>query len=124
MRSVRFLLLPVLLLVLMIACVVPAFADAGFDAFWLKFKTAVAKKDKTAVASMTKLPYLLDSKKLNKEQFIAKYDLLFPKVTAICFAKAKPTADQGNYFVFCGEQIYCFNKEKDKWLFTEIGAND
>lgn len=112
------------LLVPTIGCASPAFAEPSFDAFWTKFKAAVAKKDKAAVASMTRLPYLYDSKKLDKEQFIAKYDLLFPKETATCFSKAKPTADKEDYFVFCGEQIYCFNKEKDKWLFTEIGVND
>jgi|AGTN01.1.fsa_nt_gi hypothetical protein len=108
----------------MIGCASPVSADASFDAFWTKFKAAVVKKDKAAVASMTKLPYLFDSKKLNKEQFIAKYNLLFPKATVTCFAKAKPIVDQDNYLVFCGEQIYCFGKEKDKWFFTEIGVND
>ncbi|MBX9669187.1 MAG: hypothetical protein K2X93_16300 [Candidatus Obscuribacterales bacterium] len=120
MRTIALLLVPVLLLGL----ASPAFADVGFDAFWAKFKTAVGKKDKDVVASMTKLPYLFDSKQLNKAQFIAKYDALFPKSVVKCFAKAKPSVDRGSYFVFCGESIYFFNKEKDKWLFTEIGVND
>lgn len=102
----------------------PAFADAGFSEFWAKFKTAVAQRDKAAVAAMTKLPYALESKQLNSAQFIANYDQLFPKATMKCFAKAKPVADKDNYFVFCGEQIYCFNKVQGKWMFTEIGAND
>ncbi len=120
MRTIAFLLVPVLLLGL----AAPACADAGFEAFWTKFKTAVAKKDKDAVASMTKLPYLFDSKQLDKAQFIAKYDALFPKSVGKCFARAKPLADRSSYLVFCGESIYYFNKEKDKWLFTEIGVND
>lgn len=122
MKKTRISLLLVTLL--MMGCAAPAFADAGFDAFWVKFKTAITKKDKAAVASMTKLPYLLDSKQLNKEQFIANYDKIFAKNIAKCFAKAKPESDKGNYLVFCGEEIYYFNKEKDKWLFTEIGVND
>lgn len=99
-------------------------ADSSFTAFWTKFKAAVAKRDKVAVAAMTKLPYLLDSKNLNKQQFIAKYDLLFPKGTATCFGKQKPVKDRESYFVFCGEQIYIFNQEKGQWLFAEIGVND
>lgn len=121
LNSIRFKILPIAML---LVCTAPAWSDASFDAFWLKFKTAVAKKDKESIASMTKLPYLLDSKQLNKAQFIAKCDELFPKSTVSCFTKAKPIVDQGNYLVFCGEQIYCFNKVNGKWMFTEIGVND
>lgn len=120
LRRFSFLLAPLLT----VACTVSVFADASFDAFWSKFKTAVAKKDKKAVASMTKLPYSLDFKQLNQAQFIAHYDQIISKGTVKCFARAKPVMDKGNYFVNCGEQIFCFNKEKDKWLFTEIGVND
>jgi hypothetical protein len=98
--------------------------DPQFKEFWTKFKTAVAKNDKQAVAAMTKLPYLLDSKKLDKTQFVAKYNLLFPKGTAACFAKEKPGRDQALYEVFCGEQIYIFEKVNGKWMFSEIGVND
>lgn len=108
----------------MLFSALPVFADASFDAFWAKFKAAVATKDKAAVASMTKLPYAMESKQLNSAQFIANYDQVFPKATMKCFAKAKPVADKDNYFVFCGESIYCFNKVQGKWMFTEIGAND
>ena len=66
----------------------------------------------------------MESKQLNSAQFIANYDQVFPKATIKCFAKAKPVADKDNYFVFCGEQIYCFNKVQGKWMFTEIGVND
>ncbi|MBK7747466.1 MAG: hypothetical protein IPP57_14340 [Candidatus Obscuribacter sp.] len=118
--SICLLLLPLT----MIFGTLPAFADASFDAFFVKFKASVVKRDKAAVASMTKLPYLLDTKQLNKEQFIAKYDQLFPKATVKCFAKAKAIADQGSYLVFCGDDIYYFNKEKGTWQFTEIGVND
>lgn len=105
--------------------VVPALADAQFDAFYTKFKTAVIKNDKETVASLTKLPYLLNNKALNKQQFIAKYNLLFPKSTVACFKKEKPVAGgQTDYEVFCGEEIFVFEKVNGKWLFTEIGAND
>jgi hypothetical protein len=99
-------------------------ADPQFDAFWAKFKTAIAKNDKQAVVSMTKTPYMLDGKMLNKQQLLAKYNLLFPKGTAQCFKKEKPLHDQGVYEVFCGEQIYIFSRVNGKWMFTEIGVND
>lgn len=101
-----------------------AFADASFDAFWTKFKTAVVKKDKSAVASMTKFPCLLDSDQLNKAQFFAKYDQIFDKSTVGCFAKAKPMQDKGSYLIFCGEEIYYFSKVNGSWMLTENGVND
>ena len=73
---------------------------------------------------MTKLPYLHESKMLNKQQFVAKFDSVFPKSVSACFKKQKPVLDRDNYFVFCGEAIYCFNKVNGKWMFTEIGVND
>jgi hypothetical protein len=111
-------------LVLVLFTCAPTLANSAFDTFWLKFKTAVSKKDKNAVAAMTKLPYMLDSKQLNKSQFIALYNLLFPERIVRCFASAKPVADKGSYLVFCGEEIYVFAKSQGKWMFTEIGAND
>lgn len=112
-------------LVMCAAFASPAFAaDATFDAFYAKFKTAVIKNDKQTVASLTKFPYLYDSKNLNKQQFVAKYNSLFPKGTVACFKKEKPIVDKDIHEVFCGEAIYIFEKVNGKWLFTEIGVND
>lgn len=114
-------------IVALLLCAPGAFAacaDPQFNAFWTKFKTAVVKSDKQTVASLTKLPFMLDGKTATKQQFIAKYDSLFPKGTAACFKKEKPSLDQSIYEVFCGEQIYIFSKVNGKWMFTEIGVND
>jgi hypothetical protein len=121
MKSISY---AALLIAMFFYCAVSGFAETDFNPFWLKFKVAVAKKDKAAVASMTKLPYMLESKPLDKAQFIAKYDEIFPRATVNCFTKAKPTLEHGNCFVFCYEQIYCFSKEKGQWKFTEISPND
>lgn len=121
MKSISFV---TLLVALFIYCAMSSFAAGEFESFWLKFKTAVAKKDKLAVAAMTKLPYMLESKPLDQAHFIAKYDEIFPRDTVNCFAKAKPMLDRGNGFVSCGDDIYCFYKEKGQWKFTEISPND
>jgi hypothetical protein len=44
--------------------------DPAFSAFWIKFKAAVARSDKSAVADMTKLPFLLDSRDQDRAGFI------------------------------------------------------
>jgi hypothetical protein len=98
--------------------------DKQFDAFFAKFKTALAKKDKNAVADMTKLPFLYDSKQLDKNQFIAKFDQIVPASARACLQKEKPLVDNSVTEVFCGEAIYCFEKVKGEYKFTEIGVND
>ena len=98
--------------------------DAAFDAFWLKFKTALKANDKEAIASMTRIPYQLEDKSLDKKAFVQSCDKVFPKKTRDCLVKQKPVQDKTTFCAFCGEDIFVFEKVKDKYLFTEIGVND
>src|SRR5476651_2275996 len=70
-----------------------ATSDPAFNAFWIKFKTAVARSDKGGVADLTRLPFLLDSKDLDRAGFIKQYSSLFSPRVRRCFARAKPTKD-------------------------------
>lgn len=99
-------------------------ADASFDAFWTKFKAAVQKNDKAAIADMTKFPYLLGGNQINRKQFIAQCRAMFDAKTRKCIVKEKPLKDKDCYEVFCGENIFIFTKEKGAWVFSEVGAND
>lgn len=128
-RTKRALLPPVILLILAIypaesAQVKP---EAGsFAAFWIQFKTAVAKDDKNAIAEMTKFPFPYGTKHLSKAEFIKEYGKLFDKKTRRCFPTAKPVKedDRDSYSVFCGEDIFVFSKENGEYRFTDIGMND
>lgn len=99
-------------------------SDPAFTQFWNRFRQSVAKNDRAAVASMTRLPFLLVSEQLNRAQFLSQYSQVFPRGTATCFAKQTPVQDHGSYSAFCGEQIYLFEKTNGKWMFAEIGVND
>ena len=99
-------------------------ADAEFDAFWSKFKQAVQKNDKAAIAGLTKFPLMLGGNQLNKQKFIAQCNEMFNAKTRKCMAKQKPLHDKDCYEVFCGEDIFIFTKENGKWAFSEVGAND
>lgn len=101
-----------------------AFAADEFPTFFAQFKTALKKRDKTALANMTKLPFLYNSKNLQKAQFIGKIDEILPAKLASCFEKEKPVSDGGYWSAFCGEQIYIFSKVNGKYMFTDIGVND
>ena len=98
--------------------------DPAFNTFWIKFKAAVARNDKASVADMTKLPFMLDSKDLDRAGFIKQYSSLFTPRVRRCFARAKPTKDQDNFEIFCGQQIFLFRQVDGVYKFTEIGVND
>ena len=96
----------------------------SFPAFWTEFKAALAANNKQAVASMTRLPFVLNSEELNRDGFIRKFDKIFDKKVKACFAKARPTRDQESYEIFCGEEIFLFMKVQGRYKFVEISAND
>ena len=98
----------------------PPAADA-FAAFWKEFKSAVAKDDKEAVAAATKLPFMGQQ---SKAEFIRDYPRYFTKEVKKCLATAKPVLDRDYYPVFCGEEIFSFEKVNGTYKFTSIGMND
>ncbi len=98
--------------------------DPEFTAFWIKFKAALARNDKAAVADMTKLPFMFGSKELDRAGFIKQYSSLFTPSVRRCFARAKPSQDQDAMEIFCGEEIFLFAKVGGTYKFTEIGVND
>jgi len=97
--------------------------NAGLQ-FWTKFKTAVAKNDKETVASMTRLPFLFQGRELAKPGFIQKFDAIFSVRVKRCFAKATLVKEGDGFEVFCGQQIFLFEKVGAVYRFTEIGVND
>jgi len=99
--------------------------EAGsFPAFWAQFKAAVQKRDKEAVARMTKFPFM--GQYHSKAEFIKGYALILDERTRRCFSKAKPVKDDkgDSYSVFCGEEIFTFSKANGEYRFTDIGMND
>jgi hypothetical protein len=117
-------------LLMVIGCGLPvssqsrtAKSDPEFTAFWAKFKAAVARNDKTAVADMTRLPFMLESK-VDRAGFIKQYSSLFTPKIRRCFASAKPSRDQDSMEIFCGEEIFLFAKVNGVYKFTDIGVND
>src|ERR1044072_3139479 len=84
--------------------------DKTFKSFWTKFKAAVTKNNKDAVSSMTKLPFLFDSKKRTRSEFIKIYSQLFDAKVRKCFATAKVLKEGDAYEVFCAKKIFYFGE--------------
>ena len=97
--------------------------EAGVQ-FWAKFKAAVMSNDKETVASLTRMPFMIENRELAKPAFIQKFDTIFNAKVKRCFAKASLVKEQDGFEVFCGQQIFLFAKVKAVYKFTEIGVND
>ena len=100
--------------------------DESFAPFWAQFKTAVASKNKEAIAGMTKFPFTYMSDILTKTDFIKKCDAIFGTKVQRCIRDAKPVKadDRDSYSVFCGETIFVFEKGSGGYQFTDVGEND
>lgn len=112
-------------------------AQTDINAFWQKFKTAVVKDDKAAVASMTKfplgMPYGHKSIR-SKTDFIRRFDQIMNLEANVkrCFQARKPTKDDnGDYSIDCAFKkeaessdnrpiLYIFTKTKNGWKFWAI----
>ena len=97
--------------------------DQHFQSFWRKFKVAVAKNDKHAVASMTKLPFLFESQERTRAQFIKIYNQLFDLKVRRCFATAKALREEDVYEVFCAKRIFYFGKVEGEYKLIEFGVD-
>jgi hypothetical protein len=94
-----------------------------FQSFWQKFKVAVAKNNKEAVASMTKLPFLFESKERTRAQFIRIYNQLFDIRVRKCIATAKALREGDVYEVFCAKKIFYFGKVEGEYKLIEFGVD-
>lgn len=112
-------------------------AQTGFNAFWTKFKTAVGKKDKNAVANLSKLPvempYGVRSVR-TRAQFLRRYSEIFDGEAnaAQCFKNSQPQkASATSYQVNCGFKndptgdggepiVYWFQLTKSGWKFVGL----
>jgi hypothetical protein len=108
--------------------------DGSIDAFWQKFKSAVAIKDNQAVANLSRfpiqMPYGVASIE-NKNQLLSRYHEVFDEQTnaARCFENGQPEIEEGNvkrFIVACPDAagneviIYHFEKTNNDWRFSGL----
>jgi hypothetical protein len=98
----------------------------SFTPFWAQFKTAVANKNREAIAAMTKFPFAYGGSSLTKADFMKQCDAIFSAKVQKCFRNAKPVKhdDRDSYSVFCGPTIFVFEKGTAGYQFTDVGDND
>ena len=96
---------------------------ADFNPFFVAFKSAVARNDAKAVAEMTLLPFLFESKPRDSITFQKIYPQLFDAKVRACFAKAQAVSEEDAQVVNCGRYIFYFRVVKDRYLFVEFAAD-
>lgn len=109
--------------------------DTGVEQFWEKFRDAVTKGNKTAVAAMSKFPILMPygmASVRNKSQLIRRYRDVFNhdgSSASECFKTAKPVIDPArpnDFTVGCknlaGDEviIYTFRRTPAGWKFVHL----
>jgi hypothetical protein len=98
-----------------------------FASFWKEFTGALAKNDKEAVVTLTKLPFYFENKDQDRAGFLRIYPRVFTRSIRRCMATAKPhrdPSDKNSYDVYCGELIFSFGKVGGKFKFLNYGPND
>lgn len=93
-----------------------------FRTFFAKFKDAVAKKDKTKVASMTRFPFRYgfdagDEGTLSKAQFVKKFDEFFGASPGEFFTEENPAyseGDDGTYYILTEDAVSLAFRKKGK----------
>jgi len=128
------LLLAVMAIALVHAAGQSAQRDASVEAFWTKFKAAVIKGDKDAVAQLSQfpigMPYGVPAVKTSA-QLTKRYRQVFNGETnaAKCFGEARPVIDPDNkkrFTVGCknaaGDEvvIYSFVLTRTGWKFKSL----
>ena len=108
--------------------------DDEFKIFWEKFKAAVIKGDKPAVAGLSRFPvgmsYGIRSIR-NRAELSRRYREVFNKQTdaAKCFATKEPEKDETNprkFYVACPDEagnevvIFEFERGRTGWRFVRL----
>ena len=101
-----------------------------FDGFIGKFRAALKANDPTAVAAMTRLPYMADASISDAAQFRAKaWPRDFTAKNRACLQRAKPVYDRDGarneiYAIVCGGNVFTFTRTPTGFLLTDVDIAD
>jgi hypothetical protein len=98
-------------------------AVANFEPFFMEFKAAVARNNAKAVAELTQLPFLFDSKPRDSLSFQKIYPQLFDTKVRTCFAQATAVVEQDAQVINCGRNIFYFRVVNRQYRFIEFAAD-
>ena len=108
--------------------------DSSIGSFWSRFRSAVMRADKAAVADLTRFPVEMPygmARVRNRTQLISRYRTVFngESDASKCFKTAQPQTDPANAKLFtvgcknaAGDEvvIYSFAKTATGWKFSGL----
>lgn len=108
---------------------VPVDVQKRYDQFITGFRSALKANDAAAVASMTAFPlFWIDQR--DEASFQKKvYPKLFTREVRDCIGRgrgvyARDGHGKDSFAIFCGDQIFSFTAERDRFRFTSVDVND
>jgi hypothetical protein len=96
----------------------------GFHTFLRQFRTALATQDASAVAGMTRLPFLYEGEGLGREAVAGIVPTLFTPAVRACVDQATPLAEEDARVIFCPPYAFYFRADTaGRWAFESFGAD-
>jgi hypothetical protein len=109
------------------ACAPPTVgaADAGrdFEAFRDRCRAALPARDATAIADLTRLPFLYEGRCLDRAGFVQAAPALFDARLSACLAQARPQAEGADRLLYCAPCTFHLRTDAGgRWRLAEFAA--
>jgi hypothetical protein len=101
-------------------------ADAGrdFDVFLDRFRAALHARDATAIADLTRLPFLYEGRRLDRAAFVQVLPALFDARLSACLAQARPQAEGACRLLYCALcTVHLRADAGGRWRLAEFAAD-
>ncbi|CAL95648.1 hypothetical protein [Azoarcus olearius] len=108
--------------VLGLACL-PAGAAEDFRAFHSRFRAAIVRNDAAGLAQLTRLPFLLEGRQLDRDAFVRTYPVVFTPALRHCLAAAPVATEGSDKTVHCPPYSFYFRVDGGRWLLAGFGAD-
>jgi hypothetical protein len=101
-----------------------ASVPSGGDAFLARFRAAVANPDGTALADLTRFPFLFDGKAHDRTAFTTRVvPRLFTPSVRKCLIHAKPQSEESRIVLWCKPYGFYLGIADGQWRLIEFAAD-
>jgi hypothetical protein len=95
----------------------------SFDAFFARFRAALATGRGADVAALVHVPFLYEGRQLDTAGVTRIVPTLFPAAVKRCLASAKAIPEDDRQVVFCKPYAFYFGREAGSYRLLEFGAD-
>lgn len=85
---------------------------------------ALRARDATAIADLTRLPFLYEGRRLDRAAFVQGVPTLFEARLSACLAQARPQAEVAGRLLYCAPcTVHLRADAVDRWRLAEFAAD-